>query len=216
VRPAGADYDTAHNQPEAEMGTPVLDELAHAYRRTWWALVLRGVLALVVGIFTLVRPLESIAAFALLLALWAIFGGVVEIVHAIDLKPVLKHWWVILLSGLVSAGFGIAALYYYPGLSLSFAVVWFALWLMSSGVLGLYVAVQQRSLGIQWGWSAVFGVVNVVASVFALISPPATLATIMGLIAAFAIVTGVVLIGAAVRLHSATKPVRKLRERMAG
>ena len=47
-----------------------------------------------------------------------------------------------------------------------------------------------------------FGVLSLVASVFALLSPPVTLAAIMGLIAAFAIVAGVALLMGAFKLRS--------------
>ena len=106
------------------MATSVLGDLKALYHRAWWALMLRGLLGLVVGIYILARPLDSIAAFALVIAFWALFTGIVEIVHAIELSSVIKHWWVVLLAGVVGVGFGIAALMYYPGLSLTFAVVW--------------------------------------------------------------------------------------------
>src|SRR2546427_1531724 len=102
------------------------------------------------------------------------FSGLVNIVHALQLKPVMPHWWVLLLSGLIGVAFGIAALVYYPILSLSFAVVWAAWWLMFTGILGIYAAFQERKLGVSSGWHMAFGVLSVLASVFALLSPPAT------------------------------------------
>jgi len=47
---------------------------------------------------------------------------------------------------------------------------------------------------------------SVVASAFALFSPPVTLAAIMGLIAAFAIVAGVALLAGAFKLRSLVHP----------
>lgn len=184
------------------MTTTVLDDLHRVAQRAWWALLLRGLLALAVGVFILARPLDSIAAFALVIAFWALFTGFVNIVRAIELKPVAKHWWVLLLSGLVSVGFGLAALIYYPGLSLSFAVVLVAWWLMFTGILELYGAMQERNLGGHWGWMAALGVVTLAAAVFALLSPPATLAAIMGLISAFAIIAGVALLVGAFKVRS--------------
>ncbi len=184
------------------MTTAVLDDLKRVFNRAWWALLLRGLLALTVGVFIFARPLDSVAAFALVIAWWALFSGFVNIVHAFQLKPVMNHWWVLLLSGLVGVGFGIAALVYYPGLSLSFAVVLVAWWLMFTGILGIYGAVLEKRLGVQWGWTAAFGVLSVVASGFALLSPPVTLAAIMGLIAGFAIVAGVALLVGAFKLRS--------------
>lgn len=184
------------------MTATVLDDLKRVYHRTWWALVLRGVLAVAVGLFIFARPLDSVAAFALVIAWWALFTGTVDIVHAVELRPVMKHWWVLLLTGVVGVGFGVLALIDYPVLSLTFAVVWVAWWLLVTGILGISAAMMQRSMGLQWGWTAAFAILSVVASAFALLSPPATLAAIMGLIAAFAIVAGVALLGGAFKLRS--------------
>ena len=145
------------------MATAVLGDLRAVYHRTWWALMLRGLLGLAVGIYIFARPLDSVAAFALVIAFWALFGGIVEIVHAIELKAMMKHWWVLLLAGLVGVAFGIAALVYYPGLSLTFAVVWVSWWLTLTGFLGVSAAVMQRNLGVQWVWTGAFGALSIVA-----------------------------------------------------
>jgi uncharacterized membrane protein HdeD (DUF308 family) len=178
-----------------------------AVNRAWWGIVLRGVVALALGIFILARPLESVAAFALVVAIWALVDGLTSIVHSFDLRPYLRQWWLMLLGGIISAGFGVAALYYYPGLSLSFAVVWTAWWLMLTGFVTVYAAFQQRSTGLPWGWTMAFGVLSVAAGVFALIYQPATLAAIMGFISAFAIVAGIVLLIGAGKLKSAQRDI---------
>jgi len=188
------------------MATSVLNDLRGVYHRTWWALMLRGLLGLAVGIYILARPLDSVAAFALVIAFWAIFTGFVESVQAFELKPMMKHWWVLLLSGVVGIGFGIAALYYYPGLSLTFAVVVVSWWLLVTGMIGIYAAVQEKNLGMPWGWTAAFGVLSVVAGAFALLAPPITLAAIMGLIAGFALVSGVARIVGAFKLRAVVNP----------
>jgi uncharacterized membrane protein HdeD (DUF308 family) len=179
------------------------DLIQSAYRRTWRALVLRGLLALALGVFILWRPLDSIASFALVIAIWALFSGIVQIVHAFDLRPLYDKWWVGLLGGLVSVIFGLAALYYYPLLSLTFAVVWATWWLCLSGGLAIYAAVQERRLNVSWGWTLTFGIVSIVVGVLAIMNPPTTLVAIMGLIAGFAMVSGVVLLIGAFRLRSA-------------
>jgi uncharacterized membrane protein HdeD (DUF308 family) len=184
-----------------------VDPIESVYRRTWWALVLRGLLGLTLGILILWRPLDSVAGFALAIALWAVFSGTVQIVHAFELKPLFSGWWVALLSGIVSVGFGVAALYYYPALSLAYAVVWTAWWLLFTGGLAIYAAVQERRLELPWGWTLTFGVVSIATGVFALIYPPATLAAIMGLIAGFGLVSGAALLIGAFRLSSVRREV---------
>lgn len=183
------------------------DLIQSAYRRTWWALLVRGLLALALGVFILWRPLDSIESFALVIAIWALFSGIVQIVHAFDLRPLFNKWWIMLLGGLVSATFGVAAFYYYPVLSLTFAVVWATWWLFLTGGLAVYAAVHERRLNVSWGWTLAFGIVSIVVGVLAIMNPPTTLVAIMGLIAGFAIVSGVVLLIGAFRLRSAKHEV---------
>src|SRR5262249_51401306 len=142
---------------------------------------------LVLGILILVRPFDSIAAFALVIAIWALVAGITEIVHAFDLKPYFSSWWMLLLGGLISGAFGIAALYFYPALSLTFAITWVSFWLALTGILGIAVSMQEKKLGLQWGWTFTWGVLCLAASIACWLSPPATLGAIMGLIAGFAI-----------------------------
>lgn len=179
------------------------DMIRAVYQRTWWALVLRGILAIAIGVFILWRPMDSIASFALVIALYALFSGSVQIVHAFQLRPLLTHWWVLLVSGLIGVLFGIAAIYYYPGLSLTYAVVLVTWWLFLTGALAVYAAVMERRLGMSWGWTLAFGIVTIIVGVMAIMNPPATLAAIMGLIAGFALVSGAVLLIGAFRLSSA-------------
>src|SRR2546422_7755383 len=60
------------------MTTAILDDLKQVYNRAWGALLLRGLLALTVGVFIFARPLDSVAAFALVIAWWALFSGFVR------------------------------------------------------------------------------------------------------------------------------------------
>jgi uncharacterized membrane protein HdeD (DUF308 family) len=179
------------------------DPIQSAYRHAWWSLVVRGLLGVALGVFIIWRPLESVAAFALMIAIWALTGGIVRIVHGFELRPVFPQWWVLLLDGLVGVAFAVAAFYYYPGLSLTFAVVWTSWWLALTGGLAIYAALQERQLGVPWGWTMAYGIAAVVTAVLAFVSPPVTLAAIMSLIAGFAIVSGVVLLVGAYKLASA-------------
>ena len=183
------------------------DLIESVYRRAWWSLVVRGLLGVALGVCILWRPMESVAAFALVIAIWALSGGIVRIVHAFDVRPVFSQWWVLLLDGPVGIAFGAAAFYYYPDLSLTFAVVWVAWWLVLTGGLAIYAAIQERQLGLPWGWTLAYGIAAVITSVLAFTNPPATLVAIMSLIAGFAIVSGVLLLIGAYKLASAKDAV---------
>lgn len=187
----------------------IANDLKTAYNRSKWGIVLRGLLGILVGILILTRPIASVAALALVVALWALIEGTVAIVHAFDLRSVVQHWWVLLLSGVVSVLFGAAALYYYPGLSLTFIVVWVTWWLITAGVIAAYAAIMERRAGLSWGWTMAWAVLAIVAGVLAIRYPAGTLASLLGLLAAFGIVGGVFRLVLALRMQSVQSEVKR-------
>src|SRR5580704_18273463 len=130
----------------------LVEALKRELHRLRWSLLIRGLIAVALGILILVKPLDSVAAFAFLIAFWALFTGITETVQAIELRRHLDAWWLHLLAGLVSIGFGVAALYYYPGLSLTYAVILVSYWLLLSGIVQLSAVFLHRKAGLPWGW----------------------------------------------------------------
>lgn len=187
----------------------ITDDIVAAYNRGKWALIVRGLLGVALGVVIFTRPLASVAAFALVVALWALSDGIVSIVHAFDVRKVAPHWWVLLLTGLVSVAFGVTALYDYPILSLTFAVVWTAWWLISAGVLAIYVSVQERKADVPWGWTLTFGIIALAAGVLAIVYPGITLAALMGTIATFGIVGGIAMLVGAGKMQSFQHDVKR-------
>ena len=183
------------------------DNIKAVYTRTKWAFVLRGIYGLVLGLFILSRPLDSVAALAIVIAFWALLDGVISIVRAFAVREIAPHWWVMLLTGAVSIAFGLAAFYYYPALSLTFAVLWTTFWLISAGAMGVFVAIQERRFGVPWGWTMVLGVISIVAGVFAWMYPSVTLAWLLALIATYGIVGGIAMLIAAWKLRSIERTV---------
>jgi uncharacterized membrane protein HdeD (DUF308 family) len=102
----------------------------------------------------------------------------------------------------VSVLFGVAALYYYPGLSLSFIVLWVAWWLLTAGAIAAFVAIQEPKVGLSWSWTMAFGVLTIVAGILAIMYPGVTLAWLLSLLAAFGIVGGVMRLVIVFRLQS--------------
>jgi uncharacterized membrane protein HdeD (DUF308 family) len=185
-------------------------EIPKLYNQTKWALILRGLLSLAVAVAIFWRPMASVASLALVIALWSLFDGMVNIVRSFNLRGIAQHWWVVLLSGIVGVAFGFAALYYFPGLSLAFAVTFTAYWLTVSGVMSFYLSWQERGAGLSWGWTMVFGIVAIAGGVIAFMNPLATLATLLGVIAGFALIAAAVLFIGAGRMIGFQRDVRNV------
>jgi len=185
----------------------MIPSIEQKHRRLWWAFASRGALALLVGMFIVGLPSDSLAALALLVPVWALLSGVTEMIHAYHVRAAFSAWWVLLLGGAISTAFGAAALYDYPSLSLAFLVAWVALWLLVSGTWGIYSSLHLKRSGLAWGWTCAWGILCVLASVMALVSPRATLAVILAGLAAFAIVSGTALLFAAWRIRGTARRI---------
>jgi len=187
----------------------ISDDIKSAYNRGKWALVFRGLLGIALGVLIIARPIPSVEVFALVIAIWALADGLVNIVHAFDLRRVVSYWWALLLAGIISTAFGLAAFYYYPALSLTFAVAWTAFWLISAGAVGIYVAIQERNANLSWGWTLAFSLVALAAGVLAVVYPGVTVATLMSLLATFGILGGIALLVGAGKMQSVQGDVRQ-------
>ena len=187
--------------------------LQNAYHRTKWGLIIRGLISIAVGVLIIARPMASIAVLALVIAIWALVDGIAQVVRGFDLRHVIKHSWALILTGVIGIVFGVAALYYYPVVSLAFMVLWVGFWLISTGGLGIYAAVVEKRLGLSWGSTLAFGLFSVIVGFAAAMQPRATLAGLMALLAAFALVGGVAQLVGAAKLHKAKE---EMEERVEG
>jgi uncharacterized membrane protein HdeD (DUF308 family) len=186
----------------------IANDITSFYHQAKWAVLLRGLLSLIVGILIVARPLASVAALALVIALWSLIDGFVNIVRAFALRGVMAHWGMLLLGGVISVAFGVAALYFYPALSLTYAVVWTAFWLLTSGIIAVYIAVVERRAGVSWGWTMAFGLLAIVGGVLAFVWPAVTLVTLLSLLAAYGIIGGIFLLIGAGKMQSLESEVK--------
>jgi uncharacterized membrane protein HdeD (DUF308 family) len=108
-----------------------------------WALLIEGVIGVIVGILTFTWP--AITAFVLLylIAFWAIFTGVLEIIAGIRLRKVIANEWLLLLMGAVSLLFGLFILFA-PGAGALAIVIWIGAYALVFGISLIAFAFRLR------------------------------------------------------------------------
>lgn len=111
-----------------------------------------------------------------------------------------QNWWAIAIRGVCGIVFGLIALFL-PGATILTLVLFFSAYMLVDGIFGIVAAVRAASNHQRWGLLVLEGVLNIAVGVIAFIWPGLTAVTFVLLIAAWAIVTGVLEIVAAVRLH---------------
>jgi uncharacterized membrane protein HdeD (DUF308 family) len=152
------------------------------------SLLLRGLLAIAVGIVSVAWPNVTVDALVILFAVYAFIAGVMDAVRAFTSRsagPVFGY----LLLGLLSLAAGVAALAW-PGITAYVLVIWVAVWAVLTGVVETGLAFQQgEGAGERAQW-ALTGLVSIGLGVVLFIRPDigaVSLATVFGL---FSIVYG--------------------------
>jgi uncharacterized membrane protein HdeD (DUF308 family) len=111
-----------------------------------------------------------------------------------------RNWWAVALRGLAAVVFGLIALLVPGAVMLTLALV-FAAYLLVDGVLGIIAAVRAATHHDRWGLLLFEALVNIVVGVVAAVFPAAAVFGFVLLIAVWALVTGVLMVAAAFRLH---------------
>ena len=111
-----------------------------------------------------------------------------------------RWWWTFILRGVVAIGFGVLA-FVAPGFGIGLLVGLFAAWALIDGVNNLLTGIRTRGQDRSWWIEILEGVVGVAAGVIALLLPGLAAEILILLIAAWAIVTGILEIVLAVRLR---------------
>jgi uncharacterized membrane protein HdeD (DUF308 family) len=118
-------------------------EGADGATRVLWALL--GVLSFLFGLYALRHVLVTVTVLALLLGIFWIVNGLIEIFTALSNPARAGRGWAI-GSGLLGVLAGIVVLVY-PGISLVTLAVVLGIWLIVYGAMGIVSAFQLRSVG---------------------------------------------------------------------
>src|SRR5215510_4512129 len=87
-----------------------MDTLETLVSRFWWALTLRGAIAILFGLAAFFWPGVTLFALVLLFGAYAFVDGIANIIMGIKEYGARERWWGTLLAGIVSVGAGIVTL----------------------------------------------------------------------------------------------------------
>jgi uncharacterized membrane protein HdeD (DUF308 family) len=166
-----------------------VEEGERALARTWKVVAAQGVLWVVCGVVLAAWPEPSLRTLVVLMSLLALADGLMSgfAAFAVPLGRGVRRWLV--LEAIVAITLGIALLAL-PDLSSSSVLHVIAAWALTKGVLKVHAA---RRLPLSGGrevlltWS---GIVSLVFGLVMLVEPTGGALALLGLIAIFAIVTG--------------------------
>ena len=175
----------------------------------WRWFLVRGVLALLLGIGAIAFPLSAVFAFTMVFAAYCFVDGVASLIAGIHGSQEPGHrWGALVFSGIIGILIGILFLLMPLIATVTYAfivLIMLAAWAIITGVLEVFVAIRlRREIEGEWllGLSGAISVLLGIGVIVLVIPyPAASILSAAWLIAFFALGTGIVLVAQALRLR---------------
>ncbi|SBV98707.1 DUF308 domain-containing protein [uncultured Dysgonomonas sp.] len=180
----------------------------------WWVSILVGVLAVALGIWSLITPLTTLVALTLVFAITFFVSGIFEIAFALSNKKVLKGWGWTLISGIIDLIFGLI-LVAMPVEVIALVLTYFVgFWVMFQSIWAIGSAAELQRNGVKgWGWLMTLAVLGVIMSFIFIMSPAFTTGFIIALVSISFISYGFFRIYLGFKLKSLHKEMDELEKR---
>jgi uncharacterized membrane protein HdeD (DUF308 family) len=181
---------------EGNMAVPsILGNLA----RAWHWIVLRGVFALLFGIFAFIWPGITLAALVLVWGAYAIADGVMALIAAFTMHEEGKPMASLVIVGILGIAAGVVT-FFWPGMTALVLLFFIASWAVLMGVFEIAAAIRLRK-HIENEWLlGLSGLVSILFGVLLFLQPGAGALAVTWLIGSFAIFFGILLIALGFRL----------------
>jgi uncharacterized membrane protein HdeD (DUF308 family) len=182
----------------------ILEDLS----RNWGWVALRGVIAVLFGVFAFIAPASTLAVLILFWGAFAFVDGVLALVAAFKVRDQGRPFWPLLIAGLIGIAAG-GATFVWPGMTALVLIMFIGAWAFVMGIFQMLAAIRLRR-EIEHEWLLVFsGALSVLFGLFVLFQPATGALALIWAIGAYAIVFGVLLIGLAFKLKGvAARPAR--------
>jgi uncharacterized membrane protein HdeD (DUF308 family) len=112
-----------------------------------------------------------------------------------------RNWWMLVVRGVLAVLFGLAA-FIWPSVTLGVLVLLFGAYAFVDGVFAIVAAFRDRDRSERWWVLLIEGLAGIVAGILTFLWPDITALVLLYLIAAWAVITGILEIVAAIRLRA--------------
>jgi uncharacterized membrane protein HdeD (DUF308 family) len=198
-----------------EVGTIETQSWLALLCRNWWTLVLRGAVAVLLGLAALGWPEITLRVLVMLLGAYLLIDGAFGATGAIKERSSHRHWWIWLLEGVAGIVAGLIAMAW-PGITAVALLYLFAAWALITGILEVIAAVVLRR-EISGEWLLVLaGAASIIFGIIAALRPQAGLVAVVWVVAVYAIAFGILLIILGVRLRSWAESMPNREQRREG
>ncbi len=180
------------------MGYSRPGSLLSALSENWWALLVRGLLAVLFGFIAFFLPGMTLTVLVLVFGAYALVDGLFAVVAGI--RGTSGHRWVLIVEGVLGILAGFVALVW-PGITALALLYVIAFWAIFTGVAEIAAAVALRR-EIEGEWALILGgALSVIFGLILAVLPWVGLLSLVWLVGLYAIVFGIALIVVAFRVR---------------
>jgi uncharacterized membrane protein HdeD (DUF308 family) len=168
-------------------------------RRNWGWVVLRGVAAVLFGLLAFAWPGLTLAILVIVWGAYAIADGVLALIAACRVRDRGRPFWALLIVGLLGLVAGVVT-FLWPGMTALVLLMCIAAWAVVMGIFQISAAIRLRKV-IQNEWLlGLSGVLSVLFGLLMFLQPGAGALAVIWIVAAYAVIFGVLLIWLGFRL----------------
>jgi len=184
----------------ASIESPRTEAMNDMLANNWWAVALRGVVAIVFGIAAFAMPLLTMLSLVVIFAAFSFVDGVFGIIMSVRGARKGERWIWLLLSGILGIVASAVAILW-PGITILAFVILVAAWAL---VLGTFMLISAYRLKIDHGrvWLVIGGIASIVFGILLVIWPFIGALVLTFWIGAHALVLGVIMLVLAYKLRS--------------
>lgn len=174
---------------------------AETLGRNWWAILIRGVAAIIFGLWSMFAPAISLVALVLLFGAYTLADGLFAIVTAVRQRRQQDRWGTLLLRGVLGIVAAVLTLFW-PAITALSLVFLIAGWAIVTGALEIATAITLRK-EISGEWLMVLaGIASVVFGILLVLFPGTGALAVVLWIGAYALAFGVILVALAFRIRA--------------
>lgn len=173
--------------------------------QNWWAMVLRGIVAVLFGIAAFMWPGITLWMLVAIFGAYALVDGIFAIIESFRRDVVGQRWWALLFEGLVGIAIGVLT-FIWPGLTAMGLLYLIAFWAIVTGVFEIITAIRLRH-EIRGEWMmALIGILSIALGFLMVAFPLAGALSVVLMIGAFVFATGALMIALGLKLRSLRHP----------
>ena len=141
------------------------------FSKSWWLFLLKGILALSIGLIALIKPTIAFTSLVFILGIYMIIEGLIKIFGGLKASSKNSFFWVwLLISGAVSTAMGIFT-FLNPTVTAITLIYFIAGWAVLAGIAEITTAIRLQRVINGESWYLVSGILSFIFGAIVFLKP---------------------------------------------